>query len=1211
MKTRGMRENKTNRAKRFLAEYPLTFYFGLLILGTTALLGWLHFTHDWDVNLRQFWVWASNNAETLLLGVTFLLGLTLVASALAYRQTCKMNQEEYYLWLHQRSTRTLFPFFTPLHDWLRLHVSLYRWWHTQIYSTTFHVLFLLIALLIGFSGVRGTFSPFPGSGSCGGGGEPPAVLIVVNTTWSTNQCAATITISNNATLTINGGITVETGTLSVGNGVSNGHIAFKGDTLNNLGVYILATGNVTVYNGSTVTGNGQGYLGGTSGSINGAGTGGGSGTSTFGASAGGGGYGGAGGNGSVAGGSTYGSATAPDHLGSGGGYATANGGAGGAAIKIETAATFTINGSIQANGTNSISGGGGSGGTVWIKADSFAGSGSVTANGGNGGGLSGGGGGGRIVRQYTSAIGTELTLTAAAGNGGSAQAGTVQNTGPVTNFSVTGAALEEGVTAGSTFSLTVTAKDTLGVTHTSYTGTVAFTSNDPQAVLPSNYTFQVGDSGTKLISGFILKTAGSRTVTVTEVGNGAVIGTGTLTVNPGSGVQLSLTGIGETATAGAALNPTVTIQDTYGNVATTFTGAISWSSSDTAATLPSNYTFVANDGGVHSFSGGVTLRTAGTQTLSVGLVSGGGQPATTTLTITPSSASILELTWNTSSIVAGQKVSPTVKVRDAYGNTVTSFTGKIRFSSTDAAAVLPADYTFTGTEQGVKTFSNAVTLKTSGTKSVTVSEVSGGNPAPTATTTFTVNPSSHAGYTITATSPQKVGVGWTEVVTNIDAYGNTTTPSVKTGTTVILSLTGPAKFYTDETYKTELTNLVTTQYQTLYLKAYASGTVVITVTLKIEDGIVGGAALKVKLTASSAPIEVNSSSATDSSDQLADQTGTGANDQAGDKPTQPSTVIGQIQEALSNAAQAVGETLDDNRPAVNAVSIAAAAIAPIATAAAFGPLSASIVTGIIDTMVKGASFFGGQVGILPMRLRGRRWGRVRNRRTGLPIGGVFIELVDEHGKTIDRIMTDTTGHYAFLVDTPGRYWVQVHNPLYERFMSRPLTVNDPNQDIVNEDIELTLIEERLKKRVAVMAILLRFVHLLTFLHLPLLILGSSLSLYVYVSDPTLGKSLIVSLYVLLWSTKLLEFNYRRPFGVVVDAVTGLPQPLAVVQVVSSTENGRPMVRSTVTDGRGRFLIVIKPGRYNLTVGKEGYQPYEMAIQGQVADLTIKLKKQSS
>ena len=50
-------------------------------------------------------------------------------------------------------------------------------------------------------------------------------------------------------------------------------------------------------------------------------------------------------------------------------------------------------------------------------------------------------------------------------------------------------------TAGTAQSFTVTAISPTGASDTHYTGTIHFTSSDPQAVLPSNYIFTSTDSG--------------------------------------------------------------------------------------------------------------------------------------------------------------------------------------------------------------------------------------------------------------------------------------------------------------------------------------------------------------------------------------------------------------------------------------------------------------------------------------------------------------------------------------------------------------------------------------------------------------------------------------------------------------------------------------------------------------------------------------------
>src|SRR5207247_1972094 len=56
------------------------------------------------------------------------------------------------------------------------------------------------------------------------------------------------------------------------------------------------------------------------------------------------------------------------------------------------------------------------------------------------------------------------------------------------------------------------------------------------------------------------------------------------------------------STAGAAFTVTVTALDANNNTVTNYGGTVHFSSSDSAASLPVNYTFTSTDAGVHAFS---------------------------------------------------------------------------------------------------------------------------------------------------------------------------------------------------------------------------------------------------------------------------------------------------------------------------------------------------------------------------------------------------------------------------------------------------------------------------------------------------------------------------------------------------------------------------------------------------------------------------------
>jgi len=71
-------------------------------------------------------------------------------------------------------------------------------------------------------------------------------------------------------------------------------------------------------------------------------------------------------------------------------------------------------------------------------------------------------------------------------------------------------------TAGTPFSITVRAEDVFGNTASGYTGTVGFSSSDPDAFLPTSYQFTTNDFSAKTLGGVILRAAGTQTITVSD-----------------------------------------------------------------------------------------------------------------------------------------------------------------------------------------------------------------------------------------------------------------------------------------------------------------------------------------------------------------------------------------------------------------------------------------------------------------------------------------------------------------------------------------------------------------------------------------------------------------------------------------------------------------------------------------------------------------------
>src|SRR5665213_381426 len=297
---------------------------------------------------------------------------------------------------------------------------------------------------------------------------------------------------------------------------------------------------------------------------------------------------------------------------------------------------------------------------------------------------------------------------------------------PATHFTVTAPA---NATAGTAFTATVTALDASNTATTGYTGTVHFTSSEPQAVLPANASRTAG-AGTFNVT---YKTAGNQTLTATDTVTSSITGT--------SGATIVSAGAPNTMTANAGTTPqsptigtaftnalAVTVKDAFSNAVSgvniTFTSPGSGASGG-FANLTDTITVATNAAGVASASftanstvGGpytVTAAAAGVTTVNFSMTNTPGAPSTMTAnTLTTPQSSTINTAFAT---------ALGVTVKDASSNPVPG-----------------VNVTFTAPGSGASgIFSNA-------TATITVAtDASGIASAP-----FTANASAGGPYTVTA-----------------------------------------------------------------------------------------------------------------------------------------------------------------------------------------------------------------------------------------------------------------------------------------------------------------------------------------------------------------------------------------------------------------------------------------------------------------------------
>jgi hypothetical protein len=355
------------------------------------------------------------------------------------------------------------------------------------------------------------------------------------------------------------------------------------------------------------------------------------------------------------------------------------------------------------------------------------------------------------------------------------------------------AGFPSSVTAGVSGTAAVTVKDGYGNVATGYTGTVHFTSSDPQAVLPADYAFTAADAGSHTFT-ITFKTAATQSLTVADTtGTPSNGGQSPIVVNTAAVARL--TGNGPANNIPYSAYPfSVWAVDAYGNQVRSYAGTVHFSSSDPLTVLPANYTYTSADAGSHGFT--AVFRTVGNQTITVTDTGTGGVGAfQLNVNVQVGAAYGLTLNGFPSPTTAGVAGSFTIRAFDLYGNTATGYTGTVHLTSSDASALLPADYTFTAADAGVHTFST--TLVTAGSQELLVQDpqhnLSG------AQYYITVAPAAASRLVVTAyNSSTTAGALSYVTIAAQDPYGNTATSY--TGTVHVSSSDARAVLPVDYTF---------------------------------------------------------------------------------------------------------------------------------------------------------------------------------------------------------------------------------------------------------------------------------------------------------------------------------------------------------------------------------------------------------------------------
>lgn len=240
--------------------------------------------------------------------------------------------------------------------------------------------------------------------------------------------------------------------------------------------------------------------------------------------------------------------------------------------------------------------------------------------------------------------------------------------------------------------------------------------------------------------------------------------------------------------------------------------------------------------------------------------------------------------------------------------------------------------------------------------------------------------------------------------------------------------------------------------------------------------------------------------------------------------------------------------------------------------------------------------------LIGLRQRRRPWGTIYDAKTKRPISGAIVKIIEaDTGRVKDTRVTDRWGRFGFLAQE-GAYEIVVRKTGYS-FPSREIVLTDKRSDgyysgvylggkiklkkgFIGCNIPLDLMDE--EKVPKFYLVVLRIGRILDLLRLPLLVFGSAVALLNLYFFRGVFDYAMVFLYLFFWLFELYNFRKIKPWGEVIDE-RKTPLSLAVVRFFD-LKNSRLMT-TKITDGKGRFFVLLSEGKCFYTISKAGFKRF--------------------
>ncbi|MFA5157824.1 MAG: carboxypeptidase-like regulatory domain-containing protein [Patescibacteria group bacterium] len=235
-------------------------------------------------------------------------------------------------------------------------------------------------------------------------------------------------------------------------------------------------------------------------------------------------------------------------------------------------------------------------------------------------------------------------------------------------------------------------------------------------------------------------------------------------------------------------------------------------------------------------------------------------------------------------------------------------------------------------------------------------------------------------------------------------------------------------------------------------------------------------------------------------------------------------------------------------------------------------------------------------------------GIVYDSSTGLPIPLVRIILFRARDKKLIRtVISDKNGRFALETPPGGEYYIEVQkegfgliSQDYFSIKENILAYENNYAGGIFRPAEAELVFPKAIPLVSNIDSVKFSKWILSFetinkvlrvLNYPLIIAGVTLAIFAFIKSQSVFSYIVLILYVITICYLIYKLlTSTRMFGVVTNSKTGAKVDLAVIRAISETSG--KLVRTSVSNAKGRYLIILPKGYYKVLSSKSGLEQSE-------------------